>query len=69
MGLDVDTLFGLLKDGNWHTLKELTQKSRIPQSRIDILFRFLSNSPFAIFDETQMKVKLSKIFLSFLEST
>jgi hypothetical protein len=69
MGLDVDTLFSLLKDGKWHTLKELTQKSGIPHSRIDSLFQFLSDSSFVIFDKIQMKVKLSKTFLSFLEST
>lgn len=69
MGLEVDAIFSLLKDGRWHSLEELKQKSQIHFFKIEILFEFLSDCSFLAFDRDQMKAKLSKAFLSFLKRT
>ena len=65
----IDRIIELFKDGKWHTLKEICQKSRMYELKIEILTDFLANYSFIELDCKEKKAKSSKAFAEFLEKT
>lgn len=63
----IDNVIELLKDGKWHYLEELSQKTKLHEFKLAVLFDFLADYSFLKLDKTDRKAKLSKVFLEFLK--
>lgn len=64
----VDTLIELLKDGEWHTIPELSLRTEISESHIKKLADFLAN--FSLLELSRprgQKVRVRFAFLDFLK--
>ncbi len=62
----IDNLIELLKDGKWHTVEELSQKTKLHEFKLAVLFDFLADYSFLRIDKRDRKAKLSRVFLEFL---
>lgn len=67
MQLQIDKVVELLKDGKWHTIKEISQKSKLHEFKIEILTNFLANYSFLKLNKKERKAKLSEVFVEFLK--
>lgn len=67
MQLQIDKVVELLKDGKWHTIKEISQKSKLHEFKIEILTDFLANYSFLKLNKKERKAKLSEVFVEFLK--
>ena len=66
MHLQIDHVIELLKDGKWHEIKEISQKSKLHEFKIEILTDFLADYSFLELNKKEKKAKLSKVFVDFL---
>ena len=62
-------LLEMLGDGKWHAIKELFQQSGIADYKVHGIVEFLSRFDFAVVDESNEKVKISRDFQEFLRLT
>jgi len=69
MRVQIDNLVELLRDGKWHTMKEISQKTNLHEFRLEILTRFLADYSFLELDIKERKARLSKSFAQFLRKT
>ncbi len=69
MQQQIDKVIELLKDGKWHTIKEVSQKSKLHEFKIEILADFLADYSFLELNKKEKKAKLSKAFAEFLKKT
>lgn len=67
MQSSIDKIINLLQDGKWHTIKELSQKSRVHDFKIEMLTDFLADYSFVKLDKKEGKAKLSESFAEFLK--
>lgn len=65
----IEKVVDILKDGKWHTLSEISRKSRLHELKIEILTDFLASYSFLHLNKNEGKTKLSKTFANFLEKT
>ncbi len=56
----------ILNDGEWHTLKEIKQKTRLDKNQIQKVLKFLERYGFIAVDKTARKVILDKTVQKFL---
>lgn len=66
MQSQIDKVVELLKDGKWHSIREISQKSKMHEFRIEILADFLADYSFLKLNKKEKKAKLSKTFVEFL---
>jgi len=59
----------VLNDGQWHTLKEIQQKTELNKNQIRQITRFLKEYNFIIVDETNKEIKLEENVRKFLTQT
>jgi len=59
----------VLNDGQWHTLKEIQQKTELNKNQIHQITRFLKEYNFIIVDETNKEIKLEEAVRKFLTQT
>ena len=64
--LAIDQILDLLKNGEWHELKEITDKTRLQELKVEIITSFLAEYDFLEFDKKEKKIKLSPQLLLFL---
>jgi len=57
----------MLKDGKWHSIREISQKSKLNECKIELLTNFLSAFSFLELNRQQKKARLSKAFTEFLK--
>jgi len=69
MQQQIDNVIELLKDGKWHKIKEISQKSKLNEFKIEILTDFLADYSFLELNKKQKEAKLSKMFVKFLRKT
>lgn len=67
MKLEIENVIELLKDGKWHTIKEISQKSKIHEFKIEMITDFLADYSFLELNKEEKKAKLSKMFVEFLK--
>jgi DNA-binding IclR family transcriptional regulator len=70
MLIAIDEILGLLRNGEWHGVKELADKSRFQESKVELITSFLAKYDFLEFDQKEKRVKLSqqlRLFLSKIE--
>lgn len=66
----IDEILGLLRNGEWHGVKEIADKSRLQESKVELITSFLAKYDFLEFDPKEKRVKLSpqlRLFLSKIE--
>ena len=63
----IDEILWLLKDGEWHDLKEITKKVALPKVKAEIAFSFLGEYDFIQLNENIKRVKLQPSILKFIE--
>jgi len=57
----------LLKDGEWHDLKEVTKKVALPKFKAEIAVSFLEEYDFIQLNEKVRRVKLQPSIVKFIE--
>jgi hypothetical protein len=65
--LAIDAVLGLLKDGKWHDLEEITKKIALPEFRVEMIVSFLSDYDFIEFDKKGRKAKLNLLTHEFVD--
>ena len=63
----VDKIIELLKDGKWHTIREISQRSEMHEFKIEILTDFLAHYSFLEFNKKEKRVKPSDALIKFLK--
>ena len=63
----IDEILWLLKDGEWHDLKEVTKKIALPKSKAEMAVSFLGEYDFIQLNENIKRVKLQPLILKFIE--
>ncbi len=69
MGSTITVLLDMLGDGQWHNLAELQRQARLAGYKVQSVAAFLCRFDFAVIDETNEKVKVSRDFQDFLTRT
>jgi len=59
----------MLKDGQWHTIRELQQKMELNKKQVQQTIAFLREYSFIMIDETEKKIKLKETVRKFLTHT
>lgn len=65
--ITIDEILALLRNGEWHGVKEIAAKSRLQESKVELITSFLAKYDFLEFDKEEKRVKLSpqlRLFLS-----
>jgi hypothetical protein len=65
----VDNVIDALKDGQWHTMIEISQKTKLHELKIVILAEFLAAYTFLHLDKEERRARLSEGFTVFLQDT
>lgn len=63
----IDRIIDLLKNGEWHELKEISDKTRLHEFKIEIITSFLAEYDFLEVDKRKKKIKLSPQLQLFLK--
>ncbi len=63
----IDEILMLLKDGEWHEIKEIRNRSPLNEFRMDVIIRFLEEYSFVTLDEKRQKAKLHPLMINFVE--
>jgi DNA-binding IclR family transcriptional regulator len=63
----IDEILWLLKDGEWHNLKEITKKIALPKSKAEMVINFLGEYNFIQLNGNIKRVKLQPSILEFIE--
>jgi len=59
----------MLKDGRWHTMKELQQKTKLNRKQVQQTVAFLKEYSFIMIDEMEKKIRLEEIVREFITQT
>jgi hypothetical protein len=62
----IEDVIEVLSDGRWYMLRDIGQKAKIDDERLQRVMDFLSDYDFIVMDETGKKVRLDKTVLEFL---
>ena len=65
--LTIDEMLWSLKDGKWHNLTEIIEKSPLPQPITKMALNFLQEFNFIQIDEKEGKAKLSPPMFNFID--
>ena len=63
----IDEILCLLKDGEWHDLKEITKKVALPKFKAEIAVSFLGEYDFIQLNKKVRRVKLQPSMFEFIE--
>ena len=63
----LDKILLMLKDGEWHNLKEIAEKVALPEAKAEIAFDFLNEYDFVQLNENNKKAKLKPPLVEFIE--
>jgi len=63
----ISRIFELLEDGKWHDLKEIVEKSRVHEFKLEIIQNFLTEYKFIMLDEERQKMKLTPPTFKFFQ--
>jgi len=56
----------MLSDGKWYTIKEIRQKMKLNESKIQQILTFLKEYSFILINETEEEIKLEEDVRRFL---
>ena len=63
----IDAILILLKDGEWHDLREIAEKSLLGEPKVESIVSFLTEFGFMRFDRESLRVQLTPLLLGFIE--
>jgi len=63
----IDEILWLLKDGEWHDLKEITKKVALPETKAEMVISFLGEFNFIQLNGNIKRAKLQNSMLKFIE--
>jgi len=63
----IDEILYLLKDGEWHDLKEITKKVTLPKFKAEIAVSFLGKYEFIQLNKNVKRFKLQPSILKFIK--
>ena len=63
----IDEILCLLKDGEWHDLKEITKKVALPKFKTELAISFLGEYDFIQLNENIRRIRLQPSILKFIE--
>jgi len=69
LSLEIAVLLEILGDGEWHGLAELQQQAGLAEHKLQGIAEFLCRFDFAVADEANKRVKISRDFREFLART
>jgi len=64
----IDEILLLLKDGEWHDLKEIAEKLAASKAKVEMAVNFLREYDFVTLSE-DTKVRIQPTILKFIETT
>jgi len=62
----IDEILMLLKDGNWHDLREIAEKCSSDEFRVEMIVSFLSKYDFMELDKKGRRARLCPLMLEFI---
>jgi len=65
--LAIDEILELLKNGEWHELKQIAKEAQLQEFKVELITSFLAEYDFLEFDKKEKKIKLSPQLLHFLK--
>ncbi|HKZ94618.1 MAG TPA: hypothetical protein VJ249_08580 [Candidatus Bathyarchaeia archaeon] len=64
--LIIDEILDAIRNGEWHQVKEVAQKARSSESKVELVSGFLATYDFLEFDRKNKRVRLSMQLQRFL---
>jgi hypothetical protein len=64
----IDEVLWLLRDGEWHNLKEITENIALSKFKVEIAINFLGEYDFIQLNEKEEKIRLQPSILKFLKN-
>lgn len=64
---EIDETLKALKDGKWHHLEEIAEKSSIQESKVEMIVNFLADYDFIRYNRDGRKVKLPPLTRKFID--
>ncbi len=65
--LAIDEILALLKNGEWHELREIVDKTQLREFKVELVSSLLAEYGFLEYDKKEKKIKLSPQLLLFLK--
>jgi len=62
----IDEILDVLKNGKWHDLKEISEKTKLHELKVELLANFLAEYDFIELDKKEHKTRLKTPLLDFL---
>jgi len=63
----IDEILDVLKNGKWHDLKEISEKTQLNEFKVELLTSFLAAYDFIELDKKEHKTRLTPSLLNFLK--
>jgi len=63
----IDEILNILKNGKWHDLREISEKTHLREVKVQMLTQFLAQYNFVELDEREHKTRLTKPLFNFLK--
>jgi len=64
---EINEVVDIIKNGQWHTLKDITNKAKLPKPKTNRILEFLANYNFIHLDSRHKKVKVTLSLMKFLK--
>lgn len=65
--LAIDQILELLKNGEWHGLREIADKTGLQEFKVEVIMSFLAEYNFLKFNKKEKKMKMSPELVLFLK--
>jgi len=62
----IDEILDVLKNGKWHNLKMISEKTRLQELKVEMLTNFLAEYDFIELNKKEHKTRLTPPLLAFL---
>lgn len=62
----IDEILDVLKNGKWHDLKEISDKTQLQGLKVELLTNFLAEYDFIELNKKEHKTRLTTVVLNFL---
>jgi len=62
----IDEILDVLKNGKWHNLKEISEKTQLQGLKVELLTEFLAEYDFIELDKKEQKTRLAPPLFNFL---
>lgn len=64
---EIEEIISIMKNGQWHTLEDVTKKTELPEIKTNEILQFLANYNFIDLDRERKKVKVTLSLMEFFK--